>query len=77
MFAFDEKVKEKRLTTSVLKLVSLNWRSVHRGIRCRFEVLKGDKPSWLLTKTQHFRKLNNRNFAGRPLIINLRADQVY
>lgn len=48
--AFGETVKEKRLTSTVSKLVSLDRRSVSRGIKRRFEVLKGDEPSWLLTK---------------------------
>ncbi|KAL9976804.1 hypothetical protein ACROYT_G014138 [Oculina patagonica] len=48
--AFGETVKEKRLTSTVSKLVSLNRRSVSRGIKRRCEVLKGDEPSWLLTK---------------------------
>ena len=48
--AFGERVKEKRLTSTVSKLVSLDRRSVSQGIKRRFEVLKGDEPSWLLTK---------------------------
>ena len=48
--AFGETVKEKRLTSTVSKLVSLDRRSVSQGIKRRFEVLKGDEPSWLLTK---------------------------
>ena len=48
--AFGETVKEKKLTSTVSKLASLDRRSVSRGIKRRFEVLKGDEPSWLLTK---------------------------
>ena len=48
--AFGETVKEKKLTISVSRLVSLDRRSVSRGITHRFDVLKGDEPSWLLTK---------------------------
>ena len=48
--AFGETVKEKRLTSTVSKLVLLDRRSVSQGIKHRFEVLKGEEPSWLLTK---------------------------
>ena len=47
--AFGETVK-KTLTSSVSKLVSLNRRSISKGIKRRAEVLKGDEPSWLFTK---------------------------
>ena len=52
--AFGETVKEKRLTSTVSKLVSLDRRSVSQGIKHRFEVLKGDEPSWLLTKKKPY-----------------------
>lgn len=48
--AFGETVKKKRLTSSVSKPVSLNRRSISKGIKRRAEVLKGDEPSWLFTK---------------------------
>ena len=48
--AFGETVKKKRLTSSVSKLVSLNRRSISKGIKRRAEVLKGDEPSWLFAK---------------------------
>jgi len=48
--AFGETVKNKRLASSVLKMVSLDRRSISKGIKCRAEVLEGDEPSWLFTK---------------------------
>lgn len=48
--AFGETVNKKRLTSSVSKLVSLNRRSISKGIKHRAEVLEGDEPSWLFTK---------------------------
>lgn len=48
--AFGETVRGKRLTSTVSKLVSLDRHSVSRGINHRFEVLMGDKLSWLLKK---------------------------
>lgn len=50
LLAFGETVKKKRLTSSVSKPVSLNRRSISKGIKHRAEVLEGDEPSWLFTK---------------------------
>ena len=46
--AFGETVKEKRI--QLFESFFLDRRSVSQGIKCNFEVLKGDEPSWLLTK---------------------------
>ena len=45
--AFGETVKKERLACSLSKMVSLDtsW-----GIKCRADVLKGDEPSWIITK---------------------------
>ena len=38
------------MTSTVSKLVSLDRRSISKGIKRRADVLKGDEPSWLFTK---------------------------
>ena len=72
--AFGETVKEKRLTSTVSKLVSLDRRSVSRGIKRRCEVLKGDEPSWPLTKRRGCNalwvKTKNADLAKKRSIIS-------
>ena len=72
---FGEKVKEKRLTSSISKFVSLDRCSVSWGIKRRFEVLKGDEPSWLLTKRRPWvdalsEEVKNSAFFGLMRIVD-------
>lgn len=48
--AFGENVKRSRAQRSLSKVVSLNRKSIRRGIKRRMEILKGEEPSWLVSK---------------------------
>lgn len=48
--AFGQNVKKSRAQCSLAKVVSLNRKSIGRGIKRRMEILKGEEPSWLVSK---------------------------
>ena len=48
--AFGENVNKSRSQRSLSQVVSLDRKSIQRGIKRRMEILKGEKPSWLVSK---------------------------
>ena len=48
--AFGENVKKSRAQHSLSQVVSLDLKSIQHGIKRRMEILKGEEPSWLVSK---------------------------
>ena len=48
--AFGQNVKKSCAQRSLSQVVSLNRKSIGRGIKRRMEILKGEEPSWLVSK---------------------------